>query len=91
MRAVKDLHEISRSRVLVWRANLESAGLSSATSRRKLAALASLFDYLIERGPRHTRNPVHGIRRPRIESYVGKTPALNNAQEKLLLNAPDRY
>ena len=89
--SVEDLHEISRGHVLVWRANLENSGLSAATRRRKLAALASLFNYLIERDPRYTRNPVHGIRRPRTESYEGKTPALSNVQAKLLLNAPDLY
>jgi site-specific recombinase XerD len=90
-RSVDDLHGISRGHVLVWRATLESADLSTATRRRKLAALASLFDYLIERAPRHTRNPAHGVKRPRINSYEGTTPALSSHQAKLLLNAPDLY
>jgi site-specific recombinase XerD len=84
-----DLLGLSRGHVLVWRARLEKLSLSPATRRRKLAALASLFDYLIERDPRHTRNPVRGIRRPRTDSYEGKTPALNSSQAKQLLDAPD--
>lgn len=88
-RSAEDLLEISRGHVLVWRAALEKSGLTAATRRRKLAALACLFDYLIERDPRHTRNPVHGIKRPRTESYEGKTPALSSAQAKLLLDAPN--
>ena len=60
-RSVEDLLEISRGHVLMWRAALEKAGLSAATRRRKLAALACLFDYLIERDPRYTRNPVCGF------------------------------
>jgi site-specific recombinase XerD len=89
-RSVEDLRGISRGHVLAWRANLEKVGLSTATRRRKLAALSSLFDYLIERDPRQTRNPVHGIKRPRTDSYEGKTPALSSSQAKLLLNAPDQ-
>lgn len=88
-RSVEDLLEISRGHVLMWRAALEKAGLSAATRRRKLAALACLFDYLIERDQRHTRNPVRGVKRPRTESHEGKTPALNSAQAKLLLEAPN--
>lgn len=51
--------------------------------------VALVFDYLIERDPRYTRNPVHGIKRPRTECYEGKTPALSSAQAKLLLDAPN--
>lgn len=35
----------TRGHVLAWRANLESQGLAESSIRRKLAALASLFDY----------------------------------------------
>jgi site-specific recombinase XerD len=91
VRSVKDLQDIVRGHVLIWRANMEKGGLATATRRRKLAALASLFDYLIERDPCHTRNPVHGVRRPCTESYEGKTPALSSAQAKSLLDAPDEY
>lgn len=89
VRAAEDLHEISRGHVLGWRTNMEMSGLSSATRRRKLAAVSSLFDYLIERDPRHTRNPVQGVKRPRIDCYEGKTPALSVEQAQLLLRAPD--
>lgn len=90
-RSVEDLHDIERGHILAWRASMEKGGLSTATRRRKLAALASLFDYLIERDPRHTRNPVHGVKRPRTDSYEGKTPALSSSQAKLLLDAPNEY
>ena len=39
---------VTRSHALAWRADLERQMLSGATIRRKLAALASLFDYLCE-------------------------------------------
>lgn len=90
-RSTEDLLKVARGHVLAWRASLENGGLSGATRRRKLAALASLFDYLIEHDPRHTRNPVHSVKRPRTESHEGKTPALSSAQAKLLLDAPDKH
>lgn len=88
-RAAEDLYGIVRGHVLGWRATMERDGLSTATRRRKLAAVASLFDYLIERDPRQIRNPVHGIKRPRTDCYEGKTPALSVEQVQLLLGAPD--
>ncbi|RMS19724.1 SAM-like protein, partial [Pseudomonas coronafaciens pv. garcae] len=56
---------------------------------RKLAALASLFDHLLESNAIAGGNPVHGVKRPRIESNEGKTPALGDHQAKALLEAPD--
>ncbi|OHC26704.1 MAG: integrase [Pseudomonadales bacterium RIFCSPLOWO2_12_59_9] len=88
IRTSEGLLGLSRGHVLIWRARLEKLCLSPATRRRKLAALASLFDYLIERDTRHTHNPVRGIKRPRNDSYEGKTPALNSSQAKQLLDAP---
>lgn len=34
-------------------------------------------------------NPVHGVKRPRIETNESKTPALGDHQAKALLDAPD--
>jgi integrase/recombinase XerD len=61
---------------------------SSATVRRKLSALSSLFDYLCEKNA-VTHNPVKGVKRPNEGSYEGKTPALSDAQARNLLAAPD--
>jgi site-specific recombinase XerC len=35
-----------------------------------------------------THNPVKGVKRPRVENYQGKTPALGDHQARGLLNAP---
>jgi site-specific recombinase XerD len=35
-----------------------------------------------------THNPVKGVKRPRVESQTGKTPALSNTQARQLLDAP---
>ncbi|MGX0957694.1 site-specific recombinase XerD [Pseudomonas viridiflava] len=80
---------VTLSYVLAWRAHLEHRGLAGATIRRKLAALASLFDCLLESNAIAGGNPVHGVKRPKIESNEGKTPALGDHQAKALLEAPD--
>lgn len=78
---------VTRSHVLAWRADLERQLLSGATIRRKLAALASLYDYLCECNA-VLHNPVKGVKRPVVDTLEGKTPALGDAQARALLNAP---
>lgn len=87
----EEFRAVTRAHVLAWRAQLESRGLAGATIRRKLAALASLFDHLLENNAVAGGNPVHGVKRPRVESNEGKTPALGDDQAKLLLTAPDGW
>jgi site-specific recombinase XerD len=53
-----------------------------------LAALSSLFEYLCERNTVES-NPVKGVKRPKVETYEGKTPAISDAQARQLLDAPD--
>ncbi|WPP02525.1 tyrosine-type recombinase/integrase (plasmid) [Pseudomonas sp. HR96] len=84
-----EFRAVTRAHVLAWRAQLETRGLAGATIRRKLAALASLFDHLLELNAVAGGNPVHGVKRPRIETNEGKTPALGDHQAKALLDAPD--
>ena len=45
------------------------------TVRHRLAALSSLFEHLCESNA-ITHNPVKGVKRPAVEGYEGKTPAL---------------
>ncbi|MGP5424742.1 tyrosine-type recombinase/integrase [Pseudomonas helleri] len=85
----EEFRAVNRAHVLAWRAQLEQRGLAGATIRRKLAALASLFDHLLESNAVAGGNPVHGVKRPRIETSEGKTPALGDHQAKALLDAPD--
>lgn len=87
--AAEEFRAVTRAHVLAWRAQLEQRGLAGATIRRKLAALASLFDHLLESNAVAGGNPVHGVKRPRIETNEGKTPALGDHQAKALLDAPD--
>ena len=85
----EQFREVTRAHVLAWRSALEGKALSGATIRRKLAALASLFDHLLDSNAVAGGNPVHGVKRPKIESNEGKTPALGDQQVKALLDAPD--
>ena len=85
----EEFRAVTRAHVLAWRADQEQRGLAGATIRRKLAALASLFDHLLENNAVAGGNPVHGVKRPRIETNEGKTPALGDHQAKALLEAPD--
>lgn len=86
--APEEFRLISRAHVLAWRADLERRELAGTTLRRKLSALSSLFEYLCERNAVAT-NPVDGVKRPKVESYEGKTPALGDAQARQLLKQPN--
>jgi len=86
--APEEFRIVTRPHVIAWRKLLEERVLSSSTIRRKLAALSSLFEYLCNQNA-VTHNPVKGVKRPKVESYEGKTPALGDHQARKLLFAPD--
>ena len=83
----EEFRTVTRAHILAWRAELEKQSLAAASIRRKLAALASLYDYLCESNA-VTHNPVRGVKRPKAETSEGKTPALGDAQARRLLDAP---
>ena len=85
--APEELRLVTRAHALAWRKDLEQRKLAGSTIRRKLAALSSLFEYLSDANA-VTHNPVRGVRRPKVESYEGKTPALGDAQARNLLKHP---
>jgi len=85
--APEELRLVTRAHVLAWRKDLERRELTGGTIRRKLAALSSLFEYLSDVNA-VMHNPVKGVRRPKVESYEGKTPALGDAQARHLLKLP---
>jgi integrase/recombinase XerD len=88
IRSPEEMRSVRRSHVIAWRKDLELRALTSTTIRRKLAALSSLFEYLCARNAVET-NPVKGVKRPKVESYESKTPALGDHQARKLLEAPD--
>lgn len=83
----EEFRAVTRGHILAWRAELEKQALAGASIRRKLAALASLYDYLCECNA-VSHNPVRGVRRPAVDTLEGKTPALGDAQARALLDAP---
>ncbi len=83
----EEFRTVTRGHVLAWRTDLEKQGLAGSSIRRKLAALSSLYDYLCDANA-VTHSPVRGVKRPKVESYEGKTPALSDAQARQLLDAP---
>lgn len=88
IRHPEEFRIVTRSHVIAWRKTLEERQLASSTIRRKLTALASLFEYLCESNA-VPFNPVKGAKRPKVETYEGKTPALGNHQARSLLDSPD--
>ena len=84
----EQFRSVTRAHLLAWRKDLERRALAGATIRRKLAALSSLFEYLCEVNA-VVSNPVKGVKRPKMESQEGKTPAIGDHQARSLLDAPD--
>ena len=82
-----EFRTVTRAHVIAWRDDLYTRTLSAATIRRYLASLSSLFEYLCEKNA-VTHNPVDGVKRPPVDSYKGKTPALGDAQARKLLDFP---
>lgn len=78
---------VKRSHLIAWRKQLETRTLEASTVRRKLSAVASLFDYLCECNA-VPFNPTDGVKRPNQGANEGKSPALGDAEAKALLEAP---
>ena len=83
----EEFRTATRAHLIAWRDELRRRGLGGATIRHRLAALASLFEYLCEKNA-VTHNPVKGVERPKTESGEGKTPAIGEHQARDLLAAP---
>jgi integrase/recombinase XerD len=79
---------VTRAHIIAWRDDLVNRSLSGMSVRHRLSALSSLFEYLCEKNT-VTHNPVKGVKRPAVESYEGKTPALGDHQARQLLEGPD--
>lgn len=78
---------VKRAHLIAWRKQLETRTLEASTVRRKLSAVASLFDYLCECNA-VPFNPADGVKRPNQGTNEGKSPALGDAEAKALLEAP---
>jgi site-specific recombinase XerD len=85
----EEFRDVTRAHVIAWRDDLgdDRRKLSGTTIRHRLAALSSLFQYLCDKNT-VTQNPVKGVKRPKVESDEGKTPAIADHQARKLLVAP---
>jgi integrase/recombinase XerD len=81
---------VTRAHVMTWRDDCTRRALSSATVRRKLSALSSLYQDLCEYNA-VPLNPVKGVQRPKTPDHEGTTPALSDEQARALLNAPPEH
>ena len=87
IKKAEEFRDVTRAHVIAWRDDLLLRTLSGMTIRHRLAALSSLFEYLCDKNA-VTHNPVKGVKRPVVETYEGKTPALGDHQARELLDAP---
>ena len=85
---VDELGTLTRAHVIAWRQALVRRDLTSATIRRKLSALSSLYDYLCEKH-RANLNPVDGVKRPATSSGEGATPIISNEEARNVFDRVD--
>ena len=82
------LRQVDHRAVAAWeRFQREELRAKPTTIRRRLAALSSLFNYLV-RERLATRNPVTHVKRPPVNRTEGSTAAFSQAQARKLLDAP---
>lgn len=84
-----EFRAVTRAHVLAGALSWRPVAWPGPLSGANCAAPASLFDHLLENNAVAGGNTVHGVKGPRVETNEGKTPALVDAQAKLLLSAPD--
>jgi integrase/recombinase XerD len=82
-----ELRLITRAHVISWRKDLDTRKLAPGSVRRKLSALSSLYESLTDQNAVPT-NPVKGVKRPKVDSYEGKTPAIGDKEARQLMNLP---
>ena len=81
------LRAIGQSHLIAWREHLIQTGSSPRTVQNRLAAVSSLFKHLCEKQVA-TRNPVAGVRRPRVNARRVEAAVLTPEQVRRLLHAP---
>lgn len=86
--APEQLYEIGQAHVIAWRDQLAAQGASPRTISNRLSAVSSLFAHLCEH-QLCAKNPVSGVKRPKVTSHTVETPALSRAQARAMLDAPD--
>src|SRR5580658_9959913 len=87
IRVPVELRLITRAHVIAWRKDLDRRQLAAGSIRRKFSALSSLYEFLTDQSALPT-NPVKGVKRPKVDSYEGKTPAIADKEARQLMQLP---
>ncbi|MFO0734149.1 MAG: tyrosine-type recombinase/integrase [Candidatus Competibacteraceae bacterium] len=82
-----ELRAIGQSHLIAWREHLTQSGASPRTVQNRLAAVSSLFQHLCEKQVA-ARNPVTGVRRPRVNASRVEAAVLTPEQVRCLLHTP---
>jgi site-specific recombinase XerD len=87
IQASNELRYVGRAAVIAWLNRMRQDGVAPRTLRRRLSALSSLFTHLVDQ---HvvSENPVHDIKRPRVNRRQGTTRAFSAKEARKILDAP---
>ncbi len=87
LQSSEELQTIGQSHLIAWREHLTQSGASPRTVQNRLAAVSSLFKHLCEKQVA-SRNPVTGVRRPRVNASRVDAAVLTPEQVRRLLHTP---
>jgi integrase/recombinase XerD len=87
IRSPVELRLIARAHAIAWRKDLDARKLAPGSIRRKMSALSSLYEFLTDKNA-VAANQVKGVKRPKVDSYEGKTPAIADKEARQLMNLP---
>lgn len=88
IRSAEELRQVGRAAVVAWQNQMKERGDMPRTIRRRLSALSSLFEHLVEHRAADA-NPVRDIKRPRVNRRHGVTRAFSAKEARMILDAPD--
>ena len=88
IRSPAELRLITRAHVIAWRKDLDRRKLAPGSVRRKMSALSWLYEFMTDQNAIAT-NPVKGVKRPKVDSYEGKTPAIADKEARKLMALPN--
>ncbi len=89
IRSPEESRRVDHRAVMAWeRIMREQEGSQPTTVRQRLAALSSLFAYLVKFGVVEM-NPVRDVERPVVKRREGMTLAFSQKQARAILDKPD--
>ena len=83
----EDYRLVASKHVVDWILYLKKQKLTNETISRKVSAVSSLFKFYCERSALKD-NPCKNIKRPKVESNVGKSDPISDKEARKLLDAP---